>query len=200
MPYETDAEHEAAVLEAFEYAPTPEDDARAQAGADGRMVAMETTRRYHEMELPSRIVRFGMGGTPLVRKMVSDVMIQQHRGFMRTVEEYQPKMPGVWLPTFDEHNPEHSRGWFVVFAGKPTVAHSMRFDRLEDLLERSRQTKCAWGCLANVFCAGHTRDVWCFHRGQYLVVVPTCFECRQWHMSGAPDMDKWGAYKNRRKN
>src|SRR5690606_15380772 len=121
----SDAEHWARVLNAMDYKPTRQDELRADAASDGIELALQQAERYNAMELPSGIVRPGLGGAPVVRQAMEHDRAGHRTAPFRDVQEHGPTMPGVYLPTFDEANPEHLRSLFAIFAGKPSVVHSL---------------------------------------------------------------------------
>lgn len=180
MSYANDDEHEKAVQAAFGYFPTPEEDARDAMNADQRVAAMAESHRYHEMVLPSGEQHFGL--YEVVKSAVDDVMREHRRSPLRKTEEWRPRKLNMMLRAFYEEDPALTRGFHVILADSPNVAHSMRYyDKVRKLLvrEQSRHTKCYWSG-DNVFCVGYSREFFCFSRGQYLVVFPTCVECKRW--------------------
>lgn len=203
--FETDEEHWAAIHAAMDYKPTPDQLVADEAGADQIYAAIREAQRYQDLELPSGERHDGMHGSDAVREAMDIVMSEHRYGELpRQIKEHQFRlegMPGVRLPTFDRHDPEAYRGnLFVVFANRPHVAHSMRYDIVEDLIarkkRRSQLSQCYWRGL-NVFCANYAPRQLCFARGQFVLVFPTCFECKAWLRVGAPEPNAYNELRRR---
>ena len=190
--FETDEERWAAIHAAMGYNPTSDQLVADEAGADQIYAAIREAQRYQDLELPSGQRYHGMHGSDAVREAMDIVMSEHRHGELpREIKEYQPKMPGVRLPTFDKHDPEAYRGnLFGVFADRPTVAHSLRYSTVEALVARRARSHCYWRGL-NLMCADYAPNQLCFARGQFVLVFPTCFACKIWLRAGSPDPREW---------
>lgn len=196
MPhFESDEEHWAAIHAAMDYNPTPDQRAVDEAGADQIYAAIRDAARYQDLELPTGERYHGMHGSHTVREWM-DVVMSEHREPLREIKEYRPKMPGVSLPTFEPDNPADYRGLFVIFADRHKTAHSVRYDAVEALVARRAYPRCYWRGL-NVFCANYAPRQLCFARGQFVLVFPTCFECKAWLRAGAPEPNTYNELRRR---
>jgi hypothetical protein len=192
--YESDEEHWAAIHAAMGYNPTPDQLVADEAGEDQICAAIRDAQRYQDMELPSRRRYHGLHGSDTVREWM-DVVMSEHRygELPRQIKEHQMRMkgmPGVRLPTFDPDAPEAYRSLFAIFADRPHVAHSMRYDSIENLIARKKCTQCYWSGL-NLMCADYAPNQLCFARGQFVLIFPTCFACKAWVRAGSPDPHVW---------
>ncbi|WP_167098295.1 hypothetical protein [Mycobacterium sp. DL592] len=195
----SDEERWAAVQEVMKHSPTPEEDVANAAAVDGLEIVRRQVEYYQDAELPSGRRYPGLSKSDAARQAVATVMSEYYWGDLRQIEEHQPKMPGVPLSTFDKHNPSHYGGLFVIFADRPTVAHSMRYDTVEDLITRAGRSQCYWRG-HNVLCAEYAPNYLCFARpSQYLLLFPSCFYCTQWLRAGAPDPNTWVRMYNERR-
>ena len=190
--FETDEQHWAVIHAAMDYKPTPEQDAANTAAVDGLEIVRRQIEYYRDVELPSGRRYPGLSKSDVPREAIATVMSEHYWGDLRRIEEHQPKMPGVRLPTFDKHNPAHYWGGsFVIFANHPTVAHSMRYDTVDDLIARTPRSQCYWRG-HNVLCADYAPNYLCFARpSQHLLLFASCFDCTRWLLAGSPDPNVW---------
>ncbi|MGD9621217.1 MAG: hypothetical protein AB7G47_21285 [Mycolicibacterium sp.] len=197
----SDAEHDARVLAAMDYAPTPDEELRTDAGSDQIDAARREADGYGGMFLPSGERHPELRGLTAVYEMGVTVMANYRAAVetnrllgLETVKEWVPPMPGVGLPTFDINDPACQRGLFLIFAGTPHVLHSMRFDTVEQLVARELQHSqgCDWQPVGPQ-CASYATEFLMIARGSFLVATAICWSCKKWLLAGAPDPVEFGS-------
>lgn len=187
------ASHFSALDESKDARDRPED-IHAEAGSDLSQEAMKEAEGYSFWFYPSKVHAPWLSRVLHVEEKRQAVMAL-HREWRCRTEWWETQLLTVVhgpnhseeFPEFDEHDPEHARGVFLVVEVVEHTLHVLKptiytvEDALATLL-RDRNS-CRWD---GPECAEYANDFLLLSQGQYLVAVPTCLACRDWLVKGCP--------------
>lgn len=197
-----DVEWWAEIYHAMQWQPCEADHIREAAANDQRDLAIKEAEGYSYSTYPAKKCFPQLEHLAQVRDKRLAVM-EEHRGYREyrddwpfskrlfEVNEGPNRLPGLrLLPDFDEHNPEHARGIFLIFAN---AAHELNVikpevNTLENALDaRARpDLRCDW---SGPPCNGKASQFLLLAQGQFLVAVPTCDLCLGWLVRMCPEVN-----------